>query len=80
MVTKSDLADWVVAALVAHGGTASVVEVSEWIWRNHEEDLRLSGDLFYTWQYDVRWVAHELRRRKVLRDSDNSPRGIWILE
>jgi len=46
MVTKSDLADWVVAALVAHGGTASVVEVSEWIWRNHEEDLRLSGDLF----------------------------------
>jgi hypothetical protein len=79
MAVKQDLKPWVAEALRAAGGHASVVEVSRRIWQAHEADLRASGDLFYTWQYDVRWAAHLLRREGVLKPADESPTGIWEL-
>jgi hypothetical protein len=61
MATKDDLRLWVEEALTALGGSGTVVEVAEAIWSRHEPDLRSSGDLFYTWQYDMRWAAQALR-------------------
>jgi hypothetical protein len=78
-VTKQDLKDHVVAALRARGGGGSVVDVCQYIWSNYRRDLEASGDLFYTWQYDVRWAAYELRREGVLKTVEDSPRGIWEL-
>lgn len=79
MANKHDLKPWLVGALRALGGRGSVVEVSREIWARHEMDLRASGNLFFRWQYDVRWAAHELRRAGVLRSVEESPRGIWEL-
>jgi hypothetical protein len=61
MATKYDLQPWVEEALIALGGSGTVVEVAKEIWARHEPDLRSSGDLFYTWQYDMRWAAQVLR-------------------
>jgi hypothetical protein len=61
MSTRSDLLDWVVEALVALGGSGSVIEVSRQVWATHSDDLGSSGDLFFTWQYDLRWAAKRLR-------------------
>ncbi|WP_118134302.1 hypothetical protein [Oceanicella sp. SM1341] len=61
MATKTDLVTWVAQALTELGGRGSVVDVAKIIWRDHSEDLRASGDLFYTWQYDMRWAAQSLR-------------------
>jgi hypothetical protein len=69
----------VLDALKAAGGSARLVDVCKHIWNSHETDLRRSGDRFYTWQYDVRWAAYELRRRGVIRPVDQSPRGVWEL-
>lgn len=79
MSIKSDLAIWIVDALRATGGSASLLDVCKHIWREHEVELRQSGDAFYTWQYDVRWVAHRLRRQGVLKTVEVSPRGVWEL-
>lgn len=76
---KETLKEWLVDALDAHNGSATIVQVCEYIWRNHEKELRASGDLFYTWQYDVRWAATALRDEGRLRDSSESPRGRWEL-
>jgi hypothetical protein len=76
---KEQLREWLVEALRASGGRATVVDATREIWRRHEDDLRASGDLFFTWQYDVRWAAHALRRQGVLRPVDESPRGVWEL-
>lgn len=57
--------DWVVAALNTHAGSASIVQVAEHIWAHHENELRGSGELFYTWQYDMRWACTRLRKRKL---------------
>lgn len=61
MSSRSDLPGWVADALDELGGSAPVVEVAKAIWKKHEGDLRASGNLFYTWQYDMRWAAQQLQ-------------------
>jgi hypothetical protein len=80
MATKSDLVDWVVEALKAAGGSASLLFVAKHIWDNHEAQLKRSGKLFYSWQYDMRWAATELRRRKVMVAAEDDIRGKWTLK
>lgn len=79
MATKHDVTNWVVDALQALGGRASLVGVAKEIWRHHDLDLRSSGDLLYTWQYDMRWSANVLRNKGVLKPTHVSPRGVWEL-
>jgi hypothetical protein len=76
---KEILRQWIEDALTSMGGSATIVEVCKHIWRNHEDDLWDSGDLFYTWQYDVRWAATDLRGRGIMREDSESPRGLWEL-
>ena len=79
MATKHDVTDWVVSALKDLGGRGSLVAVAEKIWKHHESDLRSSGDLFYTWQYDMRWSANVLRRKGIMKAAETSPHGVWEL-
>ena len=79
MAVKDSLPGWVQQALKELGGSGTIVDVARIIWRDHERDLRDGGDLFYTWQYDMRWAANKLRRSGVMNDVDVSPRGIWVL-
>lgn len=67
MAVKTDLQDWVFDAVEQLGGEASVAEVAKAIWEKHEADLKSSGDLFYTWQYDMRWAAEWLRKQNRLK-------------
>ncbi len=79
MATKHDLGTWIVDALRAEQGTASLVSICRYVWDHHESDLRASGDLFFTWQYDIRWAATELRHGGVLKPAGVSPVGVWEL-
>lgn len=79
MAKREDLQDWVVAALKAYSGSASIVQVAEHIWANHEKELRASGELFFTWQYDMRWACTRLRERKIVQAAEVSKRGEWRL-
>jgi hypothetical protein len=79
MATKQDLVDWLYHALVALGGRGRIPELCKYVWENHESDLRASGDLFYTWQYDIRWAAYQLRQRKKMKSDEASLKGMWEL-
>jgi hypothetical protein len=79
MSTKEDLALWLVEALHDADGWAHHVRLAEYIWTHHEQDLRSSGDLLYTWQYDLRWAATKLRNRGILKAVENRGDGIWRL-
>ncbi|ATL97914.1 hypothetical protein OB959_22935 [Aeromonas bestiarum] len=79
MVTKTDLQEWVLTALADRGGRARIVSVAEWIWTHKEQELKGAGELFFTWQYDMRWAATELRKSKQIKDKDLTPKGIWEL-
>lgn len=79
MVNKGDLGPGVVKCLQESGGRTSIVQLCRWVWKNYEQELRRLGDLFYTWQYDIRWAVHELRREGRLRPAEVSSRGIYEL-
>ena len=73
------LRKWIVAALKSYGGAATMIDVSKWIWENHSEDLEKEGDLFYRWQYAMRWAATTLRKDGIIEPAVHSDRGIWVL-
>ncbi|RBI82912.1 hypothetical protein DRV85_17205 [Rhodosalinus halophilus] len=79
MANRADLVAWVENALHALGGEATIVDVAKHLWSEHEDELRRSGDLFYTWQYDMRWAALKLRKDGKLADANRSKRGTWAL-
>lgn len=67
MTTRDDMKPWVLAALKHSGGKGRPREVAKYIWENYESELRKSGDILYTWQYDVRWAAQSLRDSGILK-------------
>lgn len=79
MATKADLVDWTLEDLQALGGAGTPVQVSREVWRQHESDLRNSGDLFYTWQYDIRWAAQRLRNDGVLAKAPKGSNLPWVI-
>ena len=80
MASRDDLMRWVLDALREHGGEAKIVDIAKHLWSRHEDDLRAAGDLFYTWQYDMRWAAKKLRDTGELAAPEASPRGSWSLK
>jgi hypothetical protein len=80
MVTRNDLKDMVLRAVQTNGGSATLTDIAKYIWTNHEKDLRHSGDLFYRWQYDMRWAANALRHEGKLAGVEATPRGTWALK
>lgn len=79
MASKADLIDWLVAALKELGGSGTIVQAAKIIWRDHQAELERSGGLFFTWQYDMRWAANNLRRSKLMKPAEVSPKGKWEL-
>lgn len=80
MLTKKDLPNALYKTLKVLGGKATLLVVCKTFYGAHENELRNSGDLFYTWQYDIRWAATELRKTGRMVDSDESPKGLWQIK
>jgi len=76
---KDDLCELIVKALKTKGGKARIVDICKYIWENHEIELRRSGDLFFTWQYDMRWAGQKLRNQGVLAPASSSRNAPWEL-
>lgn len=79
MVTRDVLQDWLESALRELGGSGKIVEICKVVWKNHGAELEGSGDLFYTWQYDIRWAANRLRDKKIMKSVAASRKRIWEL-
>ena len=77
MNTRDVLKDWVKDALRRNSGELNLIGVAKDIWAHHEKDLRSSGDLFFSWQYDMRWAATALRKSGEIEAATD--RGIWKL-
>ena len=79
MATRADLPQYVLEALDSMGGRGSVLDVTKVVWARHKDDLQTSGDLFYTWQYDLRWAAQKLRNTGILEKVDGDRSGVWTI-
>jgi len=77
MATREDLRQWVFEA-VEDLGPSAVPRVAEHIWQRHQTDLQSSGDLFYTWQYAMRWEAMKLRKKGKFAPAAKD--GLWRIK
>lgn len=48
---------WIVECLNSRGGAGWPKDVAKYVWEKYESELKASGDILYTWQYDLRWAA-----------------------
>lgn len=76
---KDDLPELLEATLIKLGGSGTILEVCKTFWADNESELRNSGNLFYTWQYDIRWAATTLRKSGIMKDASISDYGVWEL-
>lgn len=77
---RYDLPNLLYTTLKALGGQADIISVCKYIWEHYHSDLEDSGSLFYTWQYDIRWAATELRKTGLMKPAKTSPKGLWEIE
>jgi hypothetical protein len=76
-IKKHDLPNILYNTIKDMGGQANIVDVCKYVWDHYRNDLENSGDLFYTWQYDIRWAATELRKAKRMKSTEESIKGFW---
>jgi len=79
MKKREILENWIVEALKAHSGRAKVIDVCKHVWGNHEAEIKQSEELLYTWQYDVRWAAQQLRDSGAMKPVYGSKAKPWEL-
>lgn len=76
-MTKEMLPNLLYGVLRDMGGHGAIVDICKRFWCEYENELKKSGDLFYTWQYDIRWAATTLRKTGRMKDANLSPSGVW---
>ncbi len=74
---RYELPDILYTSLKVMGGRATIIETCKYICGQYENELKKSGDLFYSWQYDIRRAATELRKTGRMKSGKISPKGIW---
>lgn len=83
---RKDMPDILYDIIKQMGGKAKMMDIFKIFWQEYEDELKKSGDLFYTWNYDIRWAATKLRkenRMKQAKEQENtygqdiSSKGIW---
>lgn len=79
MVTRESMKLWIIECLKERDGSAWPREVSKYVWENYEVELKASGEVLYTWQYDIRWAAQQLRDDGVLRSVNRRRDLPWEL-
>lgn len=77
---RENLKDWVREALGNLGGSGSINDVARQIWLDHEADLRGAGEYFFSWQYDMRWAAQQLRDAGLLSVHKHGSKSVWKLK
>lgn len=70
---------WIIECIREWGGSAWPREVSKYVWGRYEAELRGSGDILYTWQYDIRWAAQQLRNGGTLKPVNRCRDLSWEL-
>jgi len=86
-MNKADLPNVLYKIIEDLGGSAPMIVIFRSFWKLHGKDLNENDDLFYTWNYDIRWAATELRKqgrmkaahrtKKCNERDDSSKSGIW---
>ncbi len=79
MKNRKDLCPWIVEALEALNGEARKDAVCKYIWDQHADEIRDSGNFHFTWHDDILWAATQLRASGVLKKAQATSKSVWAL-
>lgn len=83
---RKDLPNLLYELIQDMGGSATMMDIFKKFWERYKTSLESSGDLFYTWNYDIRWAATNLRKTNRMQPASKqenvygasiSPKGKW---
>ena len=86
---RADLPDILYEILRDLNGRAPMMIVFRYFWNKYGKTLSPEDDMFYTWTYDIRWAATQLRQKDRMKPASTkenthgstiSPRGIWEIK
>ncbi len=86
MITRNALPSILYDILKQFGGSATMMDVFKKFWADNKHKLNEADDIFYTWNYDIRWAATQLRKQGKMKPattkenthgSNMSPKGVW---
>lgn len=85
-MTRTDLPNILYQIIDELGGRAKMMDIFKSFWAKYKNVLNEDEDIFYTWNYDIRWAATQLRKEKRMKPAETrentcgapvSPKGIW---
>jgi len=79
IIDRVTMTEWVIEALHELGSKGSILDVCIRVWKNHGKEIIQYEEVFFKWQYEVRWSGDILRKERILKSSDESQRGVWEL-
>lgn len=83
---RTDLPNILYQIIEELGGRAKMMDIFKSFWAKYKNVLNENDDIFYTWNYDIRWAATQLRKEKRMKPAKTientygapeSPKGIW---
>ena len=54
-VNRTLMKEQVKEALSELGGSSTILNICKNVWEKHGDEISASGDMFYKWQYEIRW-------------------------
>lgn len=76
METTPGMHQWIAEALADDDCGRDALSVSRHVWEHHEQELRDAGDLFWTWQIELRDALAALQEQRSAAEA--APRtGPW---
>ncbi|MDD4815529.1 MAG: hypothetical protein PHQ62_00095 [Clostridia bacterium] len=85
-MTRKDLPDILYNIIHQLGGKPNMMEIFKKFWKEYGSNFTTDDDIFYTWNYDIRWAATQLRKQRKMKPAstrentygeDVSSKGIW---
>lgn len=78
-MVKPNFDEWIYEALRFYGGQARMIDIARRVWERHEEDLRASNSLIFTWQRELRRAVDRLWQSGKLLWIGEAPQGMVAL-
>ncbi len=85
-MTRKDLPDVLYNIIKDLGGSGSMIQIFKKFWIENNHKFTENDDIFYTWNYDIRWAATSLRKQGRMKPAstkenthglDISAKGVW---
>jgi len=76
---KHDFKAWVAEALRGANGSATLAQLNKAVWLRHGSSFVVDDELLYSWQYETKRAAEQLRKEGAVLPANESPRGVWTL-